>query len=33
MYDSETLQRLPLLDEKGERLSDDRLVLTTITVE
>jgi len=33
MYDSETLQRLPLLNENGERLPDDKLPLTTIAVE
>ncbi|MGC9399552.1 MAG: ArnT family glycosyltransferase [Anaerolineae bacterium] len=33
MYDAETLQRLPLVVEKGTPLSEDRLALTSLIVE
>lgn len=33
MYDSETVERLPVFDSSGQRLPDDRIVLGNITVE
>lgn len=33
MYDSATMQRLPLMDESGQRLPDDRLPLTTVNIK
>ena len=32
MYDAQTLQRLPVFDNKGERQPDGRLVIDTIEV-